>query len=406
MTVQLMNVFHEPKVKLIDTDLDVKERLAELKLCHNNVLAMDQEYEKRLLQLEDERRSVVNKTGARMIDQKQNMIGIARRRLRILKVGIPLVSSPQVIDTTGYANLYKHFSAQYAELTTGEKLLWLENLSFIMTTDVMRTNEKLLHMLRRTEEGEQRNLLIGGSSGSGKTNFMNWFALQYAATVEPERNRIPVILVEAIKDDKTTKSLLQQTVLACGNNYVDDDTVHHLFNMIGSLFQICGVRLLMIDELNHLTDATQRRRVLEISNRTFSTSIVGAAVNPLEFRSGSPEIQGRFNDYVCFEPYKGKRLLQLLSVLEILLPFTTPSYLAARELEQTEGRKNRTVPGPAAFIERKTKGSFRYIMSLIRDAAELAIKRDYSNITYELLEETWASIQTSDPDEISRSEEL
>lgn len=397
--MNIQNSQFEPKTVLLDDKIDVKSRLIDLKKWQNEAAELDRQLINQLAQLEIQRMSAASPHIEKTITQKQALIGIIRKRSRILKIKVPYQVSIESVQRIGFKGLFQFLATQYVGMTRDERRLWLNNLFFLMTPDVVDLYTKIMLIMRRTQEGEQRNLLVGGDSGSGKTHFMNWFSMQYMPIVENERNFTPVIQVEPIKNDKTSKSLLQQIVLACGSNYVAEDTVHHLFNKIGSLFQICGVRLVMVDELNHLTDLVQRRRLLEVSNRTVSTSIVGAAVDPLQFRNQSPEIQGRFNDYFRFRSFRGEYLSSLLSVIELLLPFSTPSYLPNRSLVFKEGKKEIEIEGAASFIEQKTNGHFRYIMTLIKDAAELAIDRNMANITYELLRETWGSIQSNNPDE-------
>ncbi len=387
-----------PPMLPIDDRVDVKQRLNDLHQWETEQNTKDQQLQDRLMELERELGSTQDRRQSRLIEQKQNLIGIWRKRNLILQVKIPFAISEEAATRIGYTRLFNHLANQYAGLTKQEKELWLNNLHFLVTPDVHVLVDRLALILRRTAKGEQRNLLIGGDSGSGKTRFLEWIAGSYMPSVESERNYVPVILVEAIKDDKTTKSILQSMILACGANYLQDDNVNDLFNKIGRLFQISDVKLAMVDELNHLTDITQRRRLLEISNRTLSTSIVGAAVDPLQFRIGSPEIQGRFIDFYRLDPYKGDRLSSLLLMLELLLPFSKASNLSSKTIIIREGNTEKQVKGPATIIEEKTKGSFRYIMRLLRDATDIAIQRELPNLTIELLEETWQQTQSSNPD--------
>lgn len=235
----------DPKTLVLDNKVDVKRRLADLHEWQNDVSRRDADLAREVHQLELQKKSAPDKRQVRLIEQKQNLIGILRRRWQVLLVRTPFGVSPSAVKALGFDTIFNSFAQQYAALSQEEKLLWLNNLHFIITGDVCDLNEKLALILRRTSSGEQRNLLIGGDSGSGKTRFMEWFSAQYLAEVQEERNYVPVVLVEAIKDDKTTKSLLQSAILGCGLGYFDDDSVNHLFNKIGSAFQICGVRLVV-----------------------------------------------------------------------------------------------------------------------------------------------------------------
>ena len=98
------------------------------------------------------------------------------------------------------------------------------------------------------------------------------------------------------------------------------------------------------------------------------------------------EVKGRWNDFFHLKQYTGSRLSDLLATIEVFLPFSQDSHLAARSIE---GK-----PGPAALIEQWTGGILRDIMILIRDACRRAIEGNHVALQQELLETTWKAIQT------------
>jgi hypothetical protein len=114
--------------------------------------------------------------------------------------------------------------------------------------------------------------------------------------------------------------------------------------------------------------------------------IICAATHPIEWTEGDAEIKGRWNDYFQLKQYTGERLDELLSTIELFLPFSQDSYLTRREIE---GR-----PGPATRIEQWTGGILRDIMILIRDACRRAIERNDSSLQEDTLAATWKDIQT------------
>lgn len=136
-----------------------------------------------------------------------------------------------------------------------------------------------------------------------------------------------------------------------------------------------------------------RRRLLEVSNLTRGIPMICASCHPLNWSAGDPEVAGRWNDYFELRQYTGKRLQQLLAFIELLLPFTQPSFLALRTIPGDD--KTTPVPGTASLIERWTGGILRDIMMLIIDASARAIAREYPALTPSLLEESWRDIQTS-----------
>ena len=89
--------------------------------------------------------------------------------------------------------------------------------------------------------------------------------------------------------------------------------------------------------------------------------------HPIAWTEGDAEVKGRWNDFFQLRQYTGTRLDDLLATLELFLPFSQDSHLAARTVEGS--------PGPAALIEQWTGGILRDIMILIRDACRRAIEK-------------------------------
>jgi len=178
-------------------------------------------------------------------------------------------------------------------------------------------------------------------------------------------------------------------ILECGLTYLQGDTEEELNQKLALYFQQCGVELILIDEVEHISHPEMRRRVLDISNRTQGVPIICASCNPTSWVMGDEEVAGRWNDFFELPRYTGERLSGLLASIELLLPFTQSSYLAHHKLKN--GSKE--VDGPAMFIEQVTGGILRDIMMLIRDASRRAIEKDLAYLTPELLEKTWKDVQ-------------
>jgi hypothetical protein len=176
-------------------------------------------------------------------------------------------------------------------------------------------------------------------------------------------------------------------------HYLQSDNEEELLLKLALYFQKCQVEVLVVDEVEHLTRREVRRRLLEISNLSPGLPIICASCHPYKWVAGDLEIAGRWNDYFELRQYTGERLRQLLAFLELLLPFTQPSLLAATEIQTGPKRRDRT-EGPARLIEKWTGGILRDIMILILDASTRAIQQGLPNLSAALLAATWQDIQT------------
>ncbi len=357
---------------VLDDTLDVARRLVDLRTWEADWRGQDALLEARALALDPRKRIDV---------QRGAQIDTMRRRLRMQLVQQPLEVTAGVVRRVGYGVLRAHLARQFAALSREERLLWLQNFLFIMTPQIRGLSDKIARVLDHRALGQRRNFLLGGPSGMGKTTYLDWFTSHHLPVVEAERNRVPVVKIDAPVGERTPKPLLQRLVLECGMSYVERDGEEHLLNLLRLLFQQCGVQLVIVDEVEHLVKHEFRRRLLEVSNLTNHLPIICASCHPTRFLEGDAEIAGRWNDQFMLQPLRGTRLRQLLAFLELILPFSQDSSLSKAALE-VDGA---TREGPAVLIERLTGGILRDIMILLVDASGRAIRQDAPALSTALL---------------------
>ncbi|MEO1665344.1 MAG: ATP-binding protein [Chloroflexota bacterium] len=330
--------------------------------------------------------------------QKAGQIAEMRKRIRFMIVDAPLEIDGDALIEQGYEKIQAHLGQQFAGLTKEDRKLWLKYLMFIMTPDLRRLKDKIEKIRAWSMNlGQQRNLLLGGESGMGKSTLGNWYSYKNLQSVEREYNLVPIVKVDAPTNNNTPKPLLQRIVAECGYTYTKSDTEEDLLAKIQLYFQTCGVEVLIIDEIEHIHRDKLKRSVLEISNIAGGIPIICASCHPENFIGSDVEIKGRWNDSFTLTPYTDKKLQQLLAHIELVLPFSQPSNLSIYEFEERKGKKTKTLDGPAKFIERKTNGILRDIMILIIDACEQAIDAGEPNLSMSRLETAWNNIQTGPP---------
>lgn len=374
----------DPQTMPLDGPFDVRKRLLDLKAWQDGWAEEDARLARRLQELVPERRDDL---------QRGVQIASLRRRLNLQLVRQPLEVSASLVRTTGFPALRQHLITQFASLSQAERLLWLNNFLFIMTPDLRQLNDKIAQVRAYRSFGQQRNFLLGGPSGMGKTTYLDWLCLHEQPKIETDRNRLPVIKIDAPVSNHTPKPLFQRILLECGAAYTASDNEEVLLMRLMLYFQRCGVELLVVDEVEHITRPEIRRRLLEVSNLTRGIPMVCASCHPLRWIEGDPEVQGRWNDYFELQQYTGQRLRQLLAYLELLLPFPADSVLADQQT-RTDTEKTEAKDGTARLIEHWTGGILRDIMILILDASARAIQQGLPSLSASLLEETWRRIQT------------
>ena len=374
----------DPQTMPLDGPFDVRKRLLDLKTWQDGWAEEDARLARRLQELVPERRDDL---------QRGVQIASLRRRLNLQLVQQPLEVSASLVRTTGFPALRQHLITQFASLSQAERLLWLNNFLFIMTPDLRQLNDKMAQVRAYRSFGQQRNFLLGGPSGMGKTTYLDWLCLHEQPKIETDRNRLPVIKIDAPVSNHTPKPLFQRILLECGAAYTASDNEEVLLMRLMLYFQRCGVELLVVDEVEHITRPEIRRRLLEVSNLTRGIPMVCASCHPLRWIEGDAEVQGRWNDYFELQQYTGQRLRQLLAYLELLLPFPADSVLVDQQT-RTDAEKTEAKDGTARLIEHWTGGILRDIMILILDASARAIQQGLPSLSASLLEETWRRIQT------------
>ncbi len=366
----------------LDDQIDVRQRLQQLCEWQEEWKKEDGYLAQRIQELSE----------TQLASQEGAQIGSLRRRLLLRQVRRPLEISPEQVMKITYPVLRQHLVEQFARLLPEERLLWLNNFLFIMTPDVRLLNDKIAKIRSYRSFGQQRNFLLGGESGMGKTTYLDWFTSNYLPIVESDRTRVPVIKIDA-PEGNSPKPLFQRIILACGKNYLKKDNEEDLLMKVSLYFQKCGVEVLIVDEVEHIKSHGVRRRLLEVSNMTYGIPIICASCDPHRWTLGDPEVAGRWNDYFRLELYKEMRLKQLLVYINLLLPFPKDSFVTS---QQTDSKKTSYSidDGLVKCIQNWTRGKLRDVMILVVEASKQAIQERRPCLDTKLLEETWKNIQT------------
>src|SRR5258708_11044790 len=262
MTKAIAKSMSETVVTDLNEQLDVRQRLQQLAEWHDEWVRAREQLRQRARDMAD----------TLIAAQQAAQMASLERRLRLQQVRIPLEITPQTIKQVGYAALRQHLVEQFTQLAPEERLLWLNNFLFIMTPDVRQLNDKFERTRDYCSFGQQRNFLLGGDSGAGKTTFLDWFSSNYMPTIEPDRTPVPVIKIDAA-EGASPKPLFQRIILACGINYLDRTNQHRLMQNIPLFFFKYRAEVVIIDGVDHIKSHGEHRRGLEISNMTYGDHV-------------------------------------------------------------------------------------------------------------------------------------
>ncbi len=256
-----------------------------------------------------------------------------------------------------------------------------------MTPDLLRLHKKILE---HCALDQQCYFLLSAPSGMGKTTYLNWLVALNLAGVEEQRRLAPVVVkIDAPLSNGTLKTLLQRMLLSCGATYLKGDSVENLVLKLEFYRRQSNVRLIIVDDAEHIPYAKMTNYLLDISSVVHDIPIICASTNPAAWAGGYKEILGSWTDYVTLPTHTGAHLRDLLVFFETLLPFTQESGLFLDEVNVgTE-----VIDGPAKLIEKWTGGILRDVVMLLRQASRRAIEDDHPCLSPQLLEEAWKEIQ-------------
>lgn len=375
-----------PAAATIDEHLDVGQRVKDLSRWRNKWKKEDRFLAEQIAAM-DENPSQVDL-------QKSAEIARLRRRLELQQVRVPFEVPVELIKKMGYEAILRALVAQYAQLSKADRLLWLNNLLFLLTSELRDLREKVARTLAWHAGGQQRNFLLGGDTGTGKSTFLYWFSSHFIPEVLKEYNHVPVIHIDA-PEGSSPRFLLQRIIRGCGMNYLERDNEEVLTLKAIYFFQRCLVELLIVDEVEHIKAHAVRRRLLDLSNLTFHVPIICASCEPHKWIEGDAEIAGRWNDYFRLHPYTGVQLQQLLSLINLLLPFPQSSF----PFPSSENQGSAEIEDNAkkvTFLQETTKGLLRDLMPLLTEASKEAIQNDLPCLDLGLLERTWKKLKTEE----------
>jgi hypothetical protein len=369
----------------IDDKLNVYERLADLEKWNAEYLSADE-------QLKQMRRALNLHKQADVRMGRE--IAAKRRAIRIMMVQKPFVIKGDLVAEIGYAKIWANLVNQYAKLKLSEKKLWLNNLFFILTPDLVELVYKIADLRGYRSIGQARGLLLAGSSGSGKTTFLNWLTYLHPPIIRDPVNLVKIIKFDAPVNNRTAIDIYRRLINSVGFAYRNLEYEEDYLDLSLALIDACEAEMIVIDEVQHMKKSHEnKRKILELSNLTSGIPFLCASVNPYEWAEGDLEMEGRWNDKHTLEPYKGQRLQSLLMFIELLLPFPKSSNLTDY-IDPAENPKAKQNLHPANIIERHTKGVLRDIMILLWKAANKAIDGNEAFISCDLLNNTWKEIQT------------
>lgn len=224
---------------------------------------------------------------------------------------------------------------------------------------------------------EPQCMLIYGNPGVGKSTIKEIYLSRENVTgIKNENNPVLVMNSPILA---TIKSMLSSMLNTLGDPASEKGTVQTMSNRLKKMMEKKGIELVIIDEFQRLIDCNSRRILKDVAETI--TLIMEETKIPFVF-IGLPLAQQVFKS----EEYLARRCMKQESfeAFNWNSEFLTFLKIVDKNLP-LYNRSNLTDEDRAFKIHTATNGVAHYVMTLIKESAEMAIKNKCETITDHLL---------------------
>lgn len=239
-------------------------------------------------------------------------------------------------------------------------------------------------------------LLITGVSGAGKSTIRRSYAARYPREEFEQITVIRVLELE-LPAAPTIKNVAERILMALGDPYPDKGSAEAKTGRIITLFRLCGVELVMLDEFQQFVDNSGGK--IEYKVADWLKQLINATRVPFVLL-GLPrckyilevneQLRRRFLPQVTLSPFSIKRksdairFAEFLSTLNSQIPLGKPSVFIE--------------PAVIPLVFYATNGLIDYLMKLASNAIHVALEEKRDCIDIDVLRRSFQSAIWSEAD--------
>lgn len=227
-------------------------------------------------------------------------------------------------------------------------------------------------------------MFIGGETGSGKTTVRQLYADRYPRQLTEEETVIPV-LSTTLPAKATVKGTATKLLASLGDPAANRGLIDAMTLRLVNLMKDCQVKLILLDELNHLIDRDSAK-LLKLVAEELKELLIESDIPIVAFglptanlvlaSEVNPQLSRRFVRRLYLSPFNwsnsnGEELRKFLFLVESKLPLIEQSCLAEKSM--------------ARRFYYATDGSVAHIMTLIRYSTRLALKQKQERLNLDIL---------------------
>ena len=264
-----------------------------------------------------------------------------------------------------------------------ERICFIREPHWVSYPKAQRVLGLLQDLLERPRVPRAPCYLLLGATNNGKTALFQRFCERHPFEDDGRGNGcLPVFCISAppIADEKRFYDAVLETM----DVRRASSTVANAQANVIRIFRALGVRILLIDEIQHLVAAgairsRQMMNVLKYMSNDLQISIIGAGVqSAFNALQSDDQMANRFKPVVLPRWDLNEEFLQLLASFELLLPLRKPSNLTDKEI--------------AVKLHGMIGGKIGELATLLADAAVEAIHSGQERITSKALRQLgWVS---------------
>ena len=220
---------------------------------------------------------------------------------------------------------------------------------------------------------EAEHLLIIGESGVGKSTLLRRFRDLHPPVARDEYTEVPVLYV-ALDSACSIKKLARSLLLELGSKYWDKGDESQLTYQLIYLLRGCRVRLVILDEVNHLVDKGGEKThhniadwIKRLSDATHLPFVLAGIPRAERLLDTNDQLRSRFRQVISIQPFSMEDKDRESEFRSVLLSFQR----LLGEIPSVD-LSHRTIARAFVFA---TGGRLREIRKLLIRAVELAFER-------------------------------
>lgn len=226
-----------------------------------------------------------------------------------------------------------------------------------------------------------QNIICVGQSGTGKSTLKEKMKLAYPRVQGSEKITIPILVVDT-PSVPTVKNIAEEMLIQLGDPQFNRGSAIDKTNRILNYINICEVKMVIFDELQHFIDQGKRRTPHEVSD-WLKTVIDKAKVSTVlmgldrseEILRVNEQLRRRFSRRVDIRPFdinEKESRVSFIGVIQILdEKIELPNRIDLRDKDLIKS------------LYFATNGIIDYLVKLFIGAYEQAIKMSYNELTRE-----------------------